>query len=216
MQTPKEIDIWYVLDRIGDLVPSLAQTSEASKAQRLFAPLAANLADVLSTNATRQQISDGVRRASAVLDGLRATYEIDEVSPAYLAGRLATVLDTLGLLARSRADDRIVELAKAEIKTLQALHAGPLSNKGLAEARDIVEEVACRSLRACRSLDLVETERKGRTNLNRLTRLAQSLFDDGFLLLPEKSGYDMRRVLRVARPQDLKNGPGLPQIGVTP
>jgi len=208
-------DNWYMLGHLEELAGTLAEQPQAEKAGRLLAALSSNVSDALTSAAKRASLDEGAHRASALLDRLRATYDVDEASPSYLAGRLATVVDVLAMIVRARAADELPEIARSELKTLQALYVHPLSNKALAEERHVTEEAACRSLRECRKLDLVETEKVGRENRNRLTSLGQALFDDGLLpISEEEKSYDMKRVLRMAPGGSLAKRSDLPQLSL--
>ncbi len=209
------MDPWYMLQQIEGHVASLKDHASAERAGRLCAALAASISDVLLSPAKRSTLADGVRRASALLDLVRTAHEIDEASPAYLAGRLATMVDVLALIVRARAVDELPDLARTELKTLQALYQKPLSNVALAEERNITEEATCRSLRECRALNLVETDRVGRKNRNRLTPLAMALFDDGLLPIDDDQPvYNMESIVRRASGTNLVKGPDLPQLNL--
>lgn len=208
-------DPWYVLDQLQAQVELLGDPKGVDRAGRHVSALASSLSDVLTSHAKRASLADGAHRAAALLDRLRATGPVDEATVSYLAGRLATVVDVLALMVRTRAADELPELARAELKTLQALHGGALSNKALAAARDITEEAACRSLRVCRELDLVESERVGRENRNRLTTLALAMFDDGHL--PEGEGevaYNMESVVHRLTMSEHVKSDKLPQLDI--
>lgn len=206
---------WYMLGHLEELAGKLSERPQAEKTGRLLSALASNVSDALTSASKRASLDEGAHRASALLDRLRAAYDIDEASPSYLAGRLATVVDVLAMIVRARATDELPELARSELRTLQVLYAHPLSNKALAEERHVTEEAACRSLRECRKLDLVETEKVGRENRNRLTSLGQALFDDGLLPVTlDEVSYDMKRVLRLAPGGNLAKRSDLPQLSL--
>lgn len=206
---------WYMLDRLEALIGGMGQRDGAEKAGALLPAIASAMVEALTAPTKRATLEEGAYRAAALLDQIRTKHAFDEASPAYVAGRLATVIDALALIARARAVDELPELARAEIETLRALHPTPLSNKAVATVRRISEEAACISLRKCRRLGLVETGKVGRENRNRLTQLAQALFDDGILQLTEGSGaYSMDCILRRSGAGNLARSATLPKITI--
>lgn len=78
------------------------------------------VADILPT-ATKSSLEEGLSFVQAAMSAVRAEQEIDERSPAFVMGRLASIADVLGYAVAATVDDTIHEVwALPDVKAITA------------------------------------------------------------------------------------------------
>ncbi|WP_374650577.1 hypothetical protein [Dongia sp.] len=173
-------EIWsYLNDAKNLLLVAKNELVDAKVDGLLNATFEASARVLPSANATELKL--GADAARAALRAISRSHPIQRNSPAFVAGRLAALVDLLGHTASQTANSEAEVMARRKpyADVLAALHVKALRNADLAKQLGKPEESICRQLRDLRENDLVTSHRRGREVYNSLTPIGRLVVDIG-------------------------------------
>ncbi len=178
---------WTGLRKIKDFANKIAEPGIAGTVDSILSALLEKIADMLPT-ATPAELRILMTGTKEALETIERAAEIDEDSPTFAAGRLASAVDLLGYASYQTADERILELvAKQPYANILAILADkPLRNVDLAARLEKDEARTSKWLADLREAGGITSHKRGRETFNSVTPVGR--------LVVNKGREDMRRI----------------------
>lgn len=139
------------------------------------------IADTLPT-ATSEVLRAGAAAARDALEAYERLDDVDEFSPSFAAGRLASAVDVLGYASYQTADEAILELARTQPygSVLAALTDGPMRSVDLAAKLGKDEARTSKWLATLRENGAVMSHKHGRELVSALTPVGRLVVEAGW------------------------------------
>lgn len=138
------------------------------------------VADVLPT-ATKSSLKKGLSFVRAAMSAIRVEHEIDDHSPAFVMGRLASLADILGYAVAATADDAVLDaLESPDVKAIMAaLARRPLRALDLLASNGGSLQSLHATLERMQAVGISANHRRGSEVFHNLTAVGQLLAVEG-------------------------------------
>ncbi len=172
---------WDSFKNIKEMAGESSNPAVAEKVDSILSAAMEAIADTLPT-ATSEVLRVGAAAARDALEAYERLYSIDELSPSFAAGRLASAVDVLGYASYQTADGAILELARTQPygSVLTALMEGPLRSVDLAVKLGKDEPRTSKWLATLRANGAVTSHKHGRELVSALTPVGRLVVEAGW------------------------------------
>lgn len=170
----------YFID-IKDMAGKSNNPIIAEKVDSLLSAAMEAIADTLPT-ATADVLRDGAVAARGALEAYERLDSVDELSPSFAAGRLASAVDVLGYASYQTADEAILKVAQTQPfgSVLVALMDGPMRSVDLAAKLEKDEPRTSKWLATLRDCGAVMSHKHGRELVSALTPVGRLVVETGW------------------------------------
>lgn len=172
---------WDYFKEVSELSGKSSDPLVAEKVDSILSSTMEAIADILPT-ATSEVLRDGAVAARDALEAYERIDGVDELSPSFAAGRLASAVDVLGYASYQTADEAILELARRQPygSILAALMDGPMRSVDLAAKLDKDEARTSKWLSTLRENGAVMSHKHGRELVSALTPVGRLVVEAGW------------------------------------
>lgn len=172
---------WESFKVIAEIAQESRDPAVAKKVDSILSSAMELIADTLPT-ATSEMLRAGAVAARDALEAYERIEGVDELSPSFAAGRLASAVDVLGYASYQTADEAILELARAQPygSVLAALMDGPMRSVDLAAKLGKDEARTSKWLATLRENGAVMSHKHGRELVSALTPVGRLVVEAGW------------------------------------
>lgn len=172
---------WDSFRNIKEMAPEAVNPAVAEKVDSILSAAMEAIADTLPT-ATCEVLRAGAVAARDALEAYERLDEVDELSPSFTAGRLASAVDVLAYASYQTADEAILELARTKPygDVLVALMDGPMRSVDIAAKIDKDEARTSKWLATLRENGAVMSHKHGRELVSALTPVGRLVVEAGW------------------------------------
>lgn len=172
---------WDSFKKIAEMAGELSDPAVVEKVDSILAAAMESIADTLPT-ATSEVLRAGAVAARDALEAYERLEGVEELSPSFTAGRLASAVDVLGYASYQTADEAIFELARTQPygTVLAALMDGPMRSIDLAAKLGKDEARTSKWLATLRENGAVMSHKHGRELLSALTPVGRLVVEVGW------------------------------------
>lgn len=172
---------WDSFKNIEEMAGDSSDPVVAEKVDSILSAVMEAIADTLPT-ATSEVLRVGAAAARDALEAYERLDGVDELSPSFAAGRLASAVDVLGYASYQTADEAIFELARTQPygSVLTALMEGPLRSVDLAAKLGKDEPRTSKWLTTLRENGAVMSHKHGRELVSALTPVGRLVVEAGW------------------------------------
>ncbi|GFE93884.1 ArsR/SmtB family transcription factor [Acetobacter persici] len=172
---------WDSFKTIAELAGESSNQTIAEKLDSILSSAMEVIADTLPT-ATSEVLRAGAVAARYALETYERLDGVDEFSPSFVAGRLASAVDVLGYASYQTADEGILKLARTQPygSVLAALMDGPMRSVDLAEKLGKDEPRTSKWLATLRENGAVMSHKHGRELVSALTPVGRLVVEAGW------------------------------------
>jgi len=173
--------VWDTFKIIAKMAQESKDTAIAEKVDSMLSAAMESIADTLPT-ATSEMLRAGAAAARVALEVYERLDGVDELSPSFAAGRLASAVDILGYASYQTADEAILELARTQPygSVLAALMEGPMRSVDLAAKLGKDEARTSKWLATLRENGAVMSHKHGRELVSALTPVGRLVVEAGW------------------------------------
>lgn len=174
-------DHWASFRAVAEMSKDFKDSGVAEKVDSILSATMEAIADTLPA-ATPEVLRAGAAAARDALEAYERLDGVDEHSPSFAAGRLASAVDVLGYASFQTADEVIVDLARTQpyASVLAALIDGPMRSVDLAAKINKDEARTSKWLSKLRENGAVVGYRHGRELVSALTPIGRLVVDAGW------------------------------------
>lgn len=172
---------WDSFKIIAEMAEKSTNPAVAEKVDSILSATMESIADTLPT-ATCEMLRAGAAAARDALEAYERLDGVDELSPSFAAGRLASAVDVLGYASYQTADDAILELARTQPygSVLAALVDSPMRSVDLAAKLGKDEARTSKWLATLRENGAVMSHKHGRELVSALTPVGRLVVGAGW------------------------------------
>lgn len=172
---------WDTFRNIEKMAPEAVNPAVAEKVDSMLSASMEAIADTLPT-ATCEVMRAGAVAARDALEAYERLDEVDELSPSFAAGRLASAVDVLAYASYQTADEAILQLARTKPygDVLVALMDGPMRSVDIAAKIDKDEARTSKWLASLRENGAVMSHKHGRELVSALTPVGRLVVEAGW------------------------------------
>lgn len=172
---------WDNFKAVKELAEKSGEPAVAEKVDRILSAAMESIADVLPT-ATPEILRTGVVAAREALEAYERLEGVDELSPSFAAGRLASAVDALGYCAMATADEGVLQLSRMQPygRIMAMLADGPTRSVDLAKRLGSDEAQVSKWLASLRDGGAVLSHKHGRELVSALTPIGRLAVETGW------------------------------------
>lgn len=172
---------WDSFRNIKGMAAEALNPAVAEKVDSILSAAMEAIADTLPT-ATCEVLRAGAVAARDALEAYEQLDEVDELSPSFAAGRLASAVDVLAYASYQTADEAILELARTQPygRVLVALMDGPMRSVDIAAKIGKDESRTSKWLADLRESGAVMSHKHGRELVSVLTPVGRLVVEAGW------------------------------------
>ncbi|HEX7857798.1 MAG TPA: winged helix-turn-helix domain-containing protein [Sphingobium sp.] len=172
---------WESFRNIKEMADQSNDLAIAQKVDLILSSAMEAIADMLPT-ATADELRAGAAAARDALEAYDRVEGVDELSPSFVAGRLASAVDVLGYASYQTADEAILGLARTQPfgDILTALMDSPMRSVDLARKLGKDEARTSKWLATLRENGAVISHKHGRELVSALTPVGRLVVEAGW------------------------------------
>ena len=172
---------WDNFKNVKRMAAELCDPAVAEKVDSILSAAMEAIADTLPT-ATSEVLRAGAAAARDALEAYERLDGVDELSPSFAAGRLASAVDVLAYASYQTADEAILELARTQPygRVLAALMDCPMRSVDLAAKLGKDEARTSKWLATLRENGAVMSHKHGRELVSALTPIGRLVVEAGW------------------------------------
>lgn len=172
---------WEAFNNVKEMAENSTDPVIAEKVDLILSAAMESIADNLPT-ANVQQLREGAVAARNALEAYERLDQVDELSPSFAAGRIASAVDVLGYASYQTADETIVDLAKKQpySRVLVALMGGPKRNVDLVSYLEKDKAQISKWLADLRASGAVTSHKHGRELVSAITPVGRLVVEAGW------------------------------------
>lgn len=172
---------WESFREIAQMAEEAENPAISEKVDSIISAAMEVIADTLPT-ATSEVLRAGAAEARVALDAYERLEGVDELSPSFAAGRLASAVDVLAYASYQTADEAILGLARTQPygSLLAALMEGPMRSVDLAAKLGKDKARTSKWLATLRENGAVMSHKHGRELYSALTPVGRLVVEAGW------------------------------------